>query len=207
MEFSEVVEGRRSIRTFLDEPIPIEDIEKIIRLGTYAPSAGNSQNWRFMAILNQQLKNQMKNVVKNKLYWIAQKAGEPNPENYLERKNSFFFAEAPLALAVLTQHNVGKITQLLHQCGFAEAETDYLNMRPDLQTIGGLIQTILLAAYSYGYGGCWMTGPNIARHELEDLLSIDASWSLAAIIALGRPANTLINKKIKPLAKILQIVS
>jgi len=95
---------------------------------------------------------------------------------------------------------------MMQVCGYSEAEIDYLRMRPDLQTIGGLIQNILLAAYSLSYGSCWLTGPNFARHELEHLLNISHPWSLAAIIAIGRVGKEPGNKKIKPLDNVLEFI-
>ncbi len=40
-------ESRRSIRKFVQEPIPLEDLQEILRLVGLAPSAGNVQTWRF----------------------------------------------------------------------------------------------------------------------------------------------------------------
>lgn len=39
---------RRSIRKFLDQPIPEEALEKILRAGMAAPSAGGSAEWEFV---------------------------------------------------------------------------------------------------------------------------------------------------------------
>ena len=50
MEFTEVVEGRRSVRYFTDEAVPEEDIRKIVALGTMAPNAGNKQDWRCLVL-------------------------------------------------------------------------------------------------------------------------------------------------------------
>ena len=41
---------RRSIRSYLDKPIPKEVMEDILRAGMYAPSAGNEQPWEFVVI-------------------------------------------------------------------------------------------------------------------------------------------------------------
>ena len=41
---------RRSIRKYLELPIPEEDIEKLLRAAMAAPSAGNQQPWEFILI-------------------------------------------------------------------------------------------------------------------------------------------------------------
>ena len=207
MDFIEVVKGRRSIRRFLPDPVPEEDIKEIIRIGTLAPSAGNKQDWRILAVVNQELKNRMKDEVQKKLYSIAEHAGEKNPESYSNRHSSILFADAPVALVVLTRPYRGKMDELMGVCGYVEAEIDYLRMRPDIQTIGGFVQTILLAAYSLGYGSCWMVAPNTARHELEKLLKVEQPWSIAAIVAVGRPVKEPASKEVKPLSEVLEIIT
>ncbi len=41
---------RRSIRKYTDQPVSEEQIEKVIRAGMAAPSAGNQQPWHFIVI-------------------------------------------------------------------------------------------------------------------------------------------------------------
>lgn len=46
----ELIKKRRSIRRYLPDPIPDEDINKILEAGLYAPSGKNRQPWRFFVI-------------------------------------------------------------------------------------------------------------------------------------------------------------
>jgi len=89
LDFLRVVEGRRSIRNFLDEQIPEEKTKEIIRIGMFAPSAGNKQGWRFLSITNKELKNQMKKIIQEKAVTIARHAGKPNPESFYQRRPLF----------------------------------------------------------------------------------------------------------------------
>ena len=43
MELIETIKGRRSIREYIDTPVPRELIEEIIEAATWAPSAKNGQ--------------------------------------------------------------------------------------------------------------------------------------------------------------------
>ena len=206
MDFIDAVKGRRSIRHFLNDPVHEEDIKQIIRIGMLAPSAGNKQDWRVKAILNPDLKKKMRDIIQSKTLFLAKHAGEENAEVFSQRRNMTLFADAPLVLVISSRSYRSKIDEILKICGYSEAEIDYLRMRPDLQTIGGLIQTILLAAYNLNYGSCWMVAPNIARHELEQLLNITLPWSIAAIIAIGRYEKKVGTKKIRDLSEVLEII-
>lgn len=50
------------------------------------------------------------------------------------------------------------------------------------------IQNLMLYAHSNGLGTSCMTGPLVAAEQLKTILTIPASWDLAALIAVGYPA-------------------
>ncbi|MFW2366559.1 MAG: nitroreductase family protein [Desulforhopalus sp.] len=50
MEFFEVVNTRRSIRSFTDDPVSEEIVERVLRAAMSAPSAGNQQPWHFVIV-------------------------------------------------------------------------------------------------------------------------------------------------------------
>lgn len=50
MDLFEALMTRRSIRNFIDQDIPWEILEKILRAGAQAPSGGNRQPWRFIVV-------------------------------------------------------------------------------------------------------------------------------------------------------------
>jgi nitroreductase len=50
MEFQEVVDRRRMIRDYSDEPVEPEILERALRNATRAPSAGFSQGWAFVVL-------------------------------------------------------------------------------------------------------------------------------------------------------------
>ncbi|MGB4304397.1 MAG: nitroreductase family protein, partial [Syntrophomonadaceae bacterium] len=54
MDCFEAINSRRSIRNFLSEPIPKEDVLKIMDAGRMAPSAGNLQPCYFIAVTEPQ---------------------------------------------------------------------------------------------------------------------------------------------------------
>ncbi len=55
MIYDEVVNGRRSIRGFLDKPVPRALIEEIIALASRAPSSLNTQPWNFTVVTGEPL--------------------------------------------------------------------------------------------------------------------------------------------------------
>jgi nitroreductase len=50
---------RKSVRSYTDQPVEDEKIEKILRAGMAAPSAVNKQPWKFVVIKNREVLNKL----------------------------------------------------------------------------------------------------------------------------------------------------
>jgi nitroreductase len=70
MQVFEIIQKRRSIRKYKNIIIPEEDIEKLIDAARLAPSAANGQNWKFVIISDQKIKNTLVPVCGNQ-EWVG----------------------------------------------------------------------------------------------------------------------------------------
>lgn len=59
MEALDCIKSRRTIRKFTEQPIEFEKLGKILEAGSYAPSAGNIQNFRFILVTEKGLIKQL----------------------------------------------------------------------------------------------------------------------------------------------------
>lgn len=59
MDFFEVIRNRRSIREFSDKPVASKDIETCLEAARLAPSATNSQPWRFFVVKSPELRAEL----------------------------------------------------------------------------------------------------------------------------------------------------
>lgn len=50
MNIGECIKARRSIRKYQDKPVDWDKITEILNAGKFAPSAGNIQNWKFIVV-------------------------------------------------------------------------------------------------------------------------------------------------------------
>ncbi len=50
MDAIDAIMTRRSIRTFTDDPVPAETVERLLRAAMAAPSAMNEQPWHFVVV-------------------------------------------------------------------------------------------------------------------------------------------------------------
>jgi nitroreductase len=59
MDIFEAIQTRRSIRRFEDKPVPDEIIKKIVEAGQWSPSACNRQQWKFIVIDSEEVKDRI----------------------------------------------------------------------------------------------------------------------------------------------------
>jgi len=205
MSFAAAVEGRRSVRRYRPDPVPREDVERMVALAARAASAGNAQMWRFIAVQDKAVLQAMKRAVDERLDEMA-----AWPELATERKAikavrayATFFSEAPLCFAVLGLPYSSRTDLLLSERGLIREERDRLRQRPDLQSVGAAVQLLITAAHTLGYGSCWMSAPVLAAERLENVLGVEPPAQLVAVVPVGRPAGSPRRSGRLPLDEIL----
>jgi SagB-type dehydrogenase family enzyme len=62
METFDCIESRRSVRKYETKDVPNEMIAEILTAGTYAPSAGNTQEWEFIVVRDREIKEELSNA-------------------------------------------------------------------------------------------------------------------------------------------------
>lgn len=65
MEVLDAIKGRRSIRSFKEQNVPYEMVEKLVEAATWAPSAGNIQPWEFVIVNNPETKKKLAEAALN----------------------------------------------------------------------------------------------------------------------------------------------
>lgn len=186
MELKKVIENRTSVRSFLSDEIPIDDIREMVRLAGLAPSVNNFQPWSFILIINKSTLITMAQIVSRKLFEYPARDSKvsANIKNQVEWYSTFF-KDAPAVLAVIMEQY-----ESVWEKGVDVPHIKINEIRnfPDFQSSGACIQNLLLAAVDMGYGACWLSGPMVAKEELENLLGIKNPSMLLSFIALGKPA-------------------
>jgi nitroreductase len=174
----------RAVRRYRPEPIPTEDLSRILFAATRAPSGSNRQPTRFVVLRDSGTARAAKGLIGDaaRRIWAAKRV-----EDGYDRGTGADPSSPKARTAATMQHFVERfedipvvvlVTALRHRPG------------PD-ETIGASIypacQNLLLAARALGYGGVMMTWHRAVESELRELLRIPEDVFLAATITLGRP--------------------
>lgn len=207
MELKQVIETRATVRQFAKDSLNAGDLREMVRLAGRAPSINNSQPWHYIAITNPELLGRMAETVLKELEDLLPIC---DGEDAVKAKAqvqwfSTFFKDAPAVFAIAVRPYHAIADDAISCNGLTHEELNALRGYPDLMSIGASVQTLLLAAVDMGYAGCWMSGPLVAREELEGILAIKDPERLAAMVAIGKPAITPHQREKKPVDEIFEI--
>lgn len=113
----ELIKSRRNVTQFLPKFVSWENISRVLDAGRHAPSCGNIQNWKFIVILNPDLKQKIVAVSYDQYEIAAAFAlivvcAEPEKaERYYGEKGKTFYTVQNCAAAVqnmlLEAHSLG----------------------------------------------------------------------------------------------------
>ncbi len=207
MDVFDAIGARRSVRRFADAPVDLDDIRTMITAAHRAPSAYNSQPWRFVVITNRGLLQRMADAVTHRMTDIL---GSPiltddDRERYESYRFYFsFFGTAPAVIAVYAIREESE-TAVIEEL----AEPGSRSMRgidPIQQSVAAATQNLLLAATALGYSTTWVTGALVAKRDLEELVGRPVGWDLLALVPIGRPAREAKPKPTRPIEDIYEVI-
>jgi nitroreductase len=75
----EAIAKRRSVRSYETKPLPRDVLQTIIEAGNQAPSAMNSQPWRFVVIEDPGVKRKLLNAARPKAMGILENVKDVDP--------------------------------------------------------------------------------------------------------------------------------
>ena len=172
MDLFEAMHTQRAIRRYKPDPVPDEDITKILKATTHAPSGGNRQPWHFVVVRDAELRKKL-----GELYWGATEYSRKNlglhKETPTYNRSGYDFAQ-----------HIGEFPVHILPC----IETGSGDPFGRGSSIYPAIQNMLLAARALGLGSCYTSNiRNLPDYEeaTRKLLGIPNTMTIAALIPIG----------------------
>jgi nitroreductase len=172
--FQQLVSGRRSIRRYLPKPVEREKIAACLEAARLAPSAENSQSWRFLVIDDPELKTRFAQEAFTGIYAMTK-----------------FAAEAPVLVLVLAKldFRADRLAGRIQDIPFFMID------------IGIAGEHFVLQAEELGLGTCWIGWFSVRK--ARKFFKIPRKYKIVSLLALGsyekKPSR---EQKRKPLEEI-----
>jgi len=174
MKFDQILRRRRSTRSFDSRPVTEKDVISMVEAARLAPSACNSQTWRFVTVTRREI-----------IRKICHEAMRPViPNKWLE--------QAPLVFVGCSQLDV-----IANRIGSGVTGIEYYQI-----DLGIAMEHMVLKATELGLGTCWIGW--FDESTLKKILEIPNKIKVSALLAVGYPKDESPKKrKRKPLEKIV----
>jgi nitroreductase len=172
--FLELVQNRQSDRAYLDKPVENEKLERILEAARLAPSACNSQPWKFIVVTDPEKRMQVADATASKILSM-----------------NHFTKQAPVQL-VLVEENAN----LTSTVGGWATNKHYPHI-----DLGIVAAHISLAAADEGLGSCIIGWCD--EKKVKKALEVPKSKRVMLVILLGYSNQPLREKKRKTKEKIV----
>lgn len=181
--FYSLVHNRRSVRRYLPEPLPRDQIERLLGAAAWAPSAHNRQPWRFVVVTGAESKEKLASSMGDRLRSDRLRDGDDSAAVGEDvGKSHARIVKAPCVILVcLTMEDMDAYPDE------RRATAEHLMA---VQGVALAIENVLLAAAAEGLGACWMCAPLFCPDTVADALDLPSGWLSQGLITLGQPASS-----------------
>jgi len=184
MDFFEVIQTQRSIRSFKPDPVPDEVIWKMIDAAVRAPSSANAQPWGWLIVRDEQKKKVFADAVRarfeeggrlQRMKEDAARIEDPRQRRMAERGAEFF-------------ENVAAAPVLIIPC--------LVNLTPAVSDMNGLfagasiygaVQNLMLAARAQGLGTVLTTMSRFHEALIKGEFGLPDDVQPVAVVPVGYP--------------------
>lgn len=168
MDLMEGIYSRRSIRSFTEELVSKEMIDKLLEAATLAPSASNGQPWAFAVVEGSQI---IKGYSDRSKAHLLEVMGDEDPRGYkkaLSNPGFNIFYDAGTLIIIYSKHKGG-----FGDCCLAA-------------------QNLMLAAHAAGMGTCWigLSTDFFDTEEFKSEMGIPLEYKAVAPLAVGYPGES-----------------
>lgn len=189
MKLYEAMSTMRAVRKLRPDPIPGDVLARVFEAATFAPTGGNRQPWRMIAVTGTEAKTRLGELYKARWndYAAVHKKGASGLSDEQQAKE-----QRTLAAGDHLADHMKELPVLVVVCfnpkymAVTDAGLDRVSV------VGGgsiypAVENLLLAARAEGLGCVLTTLLCMEEGAVKDLLGIPDEWGTAAMIPLGYP--------------------
>lgn len=188
--YMNLFESRYSCRKFdPSRMVPRSILERIIEVGSLAPSAKNSQPWSVYVSARDDLAKRVSRIMRGSIADVKRRIGDA------ESNSIAVSAQAVEDASYMLYICLSKTRSQTYQARETGVPTLQSVCSVDLLGIGAFAENILLAAASMEIASLWICDVLYERVQIEEAIGSDTL--LIGAIALGYPIESTISRKVR----------
>lgn len=191
-----VIQGRRSVRAYRDQPVPRPLLDECLSAAGWAPSPHGRQPWRFAVITRPEVKLRMVEAMADE--WQRQLTLDNQPPEIvalrLAKSRERILTAPALILFCLYLSDLDR---------YPDTDRQVAEQTMAVQSLGAAVQNLLLTAFHLGLDGGWMCAPLFCPETVVAALELDHALIPQALITLGYAARDPIRRPRRPLSELV----
>lgn len=193
-EMRALIQSRRSMRDFLDKPVPQDDLESVFECASYAPSNCNTQPWKVVVATGERA-NTLKQALVDHVGQGHMQLDFPfSPDTYTEVQKQRFQAAGALmydAAGIARDDRNGRDEFIINNLKFFGAPHAAFFFMPqaagvrEAADIGMYAQNVMLAMSAKGIGSCPQTILSFNADVVRECLGVEKDFKLLFGLSFG----------------------
>lgn len=207
MDLYDVMRTTGAVRRFTDDPLPDDVLRRILDNARFAPSGGNRQGVRVIALRDLGTREALSKLcVTGARRYVAQKRNGENPWNPLQpmgvTPEQLAATEVPAELStpLLTSAVVLVVCVDLGVVAAFDQDLDRVGVIAGA-SVYPFVWNVLLAARNEGFGGVLTTMAVAEEPRVKELVGIPDGFAVAAVLPLGKPQHQVSKLTRRPVSE------
>lgn len=174
------VEARRSIRSFLTEPVPRPELDAIVEAACLAPAPHHSRPWRFVVVDTPEAKHGL--ALGMGARWRrdleADGVATQRVDELVTASHEKLVTAPAFVVGCLTWNGLDR---------YPDERRQRAEWGMALLSLGAAVENLMLTATDRGLASCWVAAPIFCPEEARDALALPDEWLPHALVVVGQP--------------------
>lgn len=191
-----VLRGRRSVRSFLPDPVPPDVVRSAIEAAGWAPSPHGRQPWRFAVVERPERRAGLADAMA--ATWDEQLRLDGQDEEIVRirlEKSKQRLIEAPVLVI--------PCLYLADLDIYPDPDRQEAERIMAIQSLGSAVQNLLLSIYASGFDAGWMCAPLFCPDVVRDYLGLDERLTPHALLPIGKAAKDPVRRPRRPVDELI----
>lgn len=197
-ELLELMKSRRTSKWLETGHVSLEEVLEALRVATSAPSAHNTQPWRFVIINDEHVRDRLLGEMSAE--WkedLVRDGQDPKTvRNILNAGVERTRRASVLIVACLTMEDMD---------AYPDEKRQNFEYVMGVQSVAAAIQNLLLAIHALGLAACWRCSALFAPNSVKKVLGLPPELEPQALVEIGLPPSRVRQPSRKRLEDVVHL--